>query len=67
MHTVSVLPVCLHTLRQSSILLTFSLSLSVTARAAVCELLPVGICLLPVCTAFFQQVQSVVFFLCVYK
>lgn len=65
MHTVSVLPVCLHTLRQSSILLTFSLSLSVTARAAVCELLPVGICLLPVCTAFFQQVQTILlFFFC---
>lgn len=41
----------------------FSLSLSRsichTARAAVCQLLPLGICLLPVCTTFLQQVRTV--------
>lgn len=35
MHTVSVLPVCLHTLRQSSILLTFSLSFCHSSRCGL--------------------------------
>lgn len=36
-----------------------SVSFRYTARAAVCELLSVGICLLPVCATFLQQVQTV--------
>lgn len=58
-HIVCVLPVGAHFASINITDSSFFSSFSLLARPAVCELLSVGICLLPVRTTFLQQVQTV--------